>query len=282
MPMKFVGIDIAWSERNPSGVAVIGSDGTLVSASGNLRTNDDLCEFAGLGDQGDMVVAIDAPLIVKNATKQRMVERELTKIFGPYDAGPYPANLSNPAFQRSGRIQQFVRRLESVGFKHQPNVEKQQPQRVFLEVFPSPAQVILFPCSSHNGHTHCRPLRYKHKPGRSWLEVQCEWDMYRARLRGLQTKAPAVKLSAEVSKALSIDVSELTGVRYKILDDLADGIFCAYLAYYFWHWGGERSWIIGDMNDGYVALPRCELSSCQLHERPADKPATSQRQERQQ
>jgi predicted RNase H-like nuclease len=262
--MKFVGIDIAWSERNPSGIAVIDSDGILVRASGDARSNDDLCEFAGLRDGGDAVVAIDAPLIVKNATKQRPVERELTKIFGPYDAGPFPANLSNPAFQQRGRIQQFVRQLESLGFKHQPSAQKQQPQRVFLEVFPSPAQVILFPCITHSGHTHCRPLRYKHKPGRSWLEVQCEWDIYRARLRSLQRKEPALKFSPEVSKALTIDLLELTGVRYKILDDLADGICCAYLAYYFWYWGDERRWIIGDMNDGYVALPRCELPSCQI------------------
>ncbi len=187
--MKFVGIDIAWSERNPSGIAVIDSNGTLTSASGDVRSNDDLCEFAGLEDHGDAVVAIDAPLIVKNDTKQRTVERELTKIFGPYDAGPYPANLSNPAFQQSGRIQQFVRQLESLGFKHQPNVQKQQPQRVFLEVFPSPAQVILFPCVEHSDHAHCRPLRYKHKPGRLWLEVQCEWDMYRARLRSFKRRS---------------------------------------------------------------------------------------------
>jgi predicted RNase H-like nuclease len=262
--MKFVGIDIAWSERKPSGVAVIDSDGTLIRPSGELRSNDDICEFAGLNDHEDFVVTIDAPLIVNNADKQRPVERELTDIFGPYDAGPYPANLSNAAFQRSGRIQQFVKQLESLGFKHEPKVAKQQPQRVFLEVFPSPAQVILFPCITHSGHTHCRPLRYKHKPGRSWVDVQCEWDMYRARVRSLQTKKPTLRLSPDVSKALSIDVSEFTGVRYKILDDLVDGIFCAYLAYYFWYWGDERRWIIGDMNDGYIALPRCELPNCQL------------------
>lgn len=262
--MKFVGIDIAWSERNPSGIAVIDSDGTLIRASGDTRTNDDLFEFAGLADRGGAVVAIDAPLIVKNAEKQRPIERQLTKIFGAYDAGPYPANLSNPAFKLNGRIQQFVRHLESLGFKHQPNVQKQQQQRVFLEVFPSPAQVILFPCVAHSSHTHCRPLRYKHKPGRSWLDVQCEWDMYRARLRSLQTKGPALKFSPEINKALTIDVSEFVGVRYKILDDLVDGIFCAYLAYYFWHWGNERRWIIGNMNDGYVALPRCVLPNCQI------------------
>jgi predicted RNase H-like nuclease len=262
--MKFVGIDIAWSERKPSGVAVIDSDGTLIRASGNLRSNDDICEFAGLNDHEDFVVTIDAPLIVNNADKQRPVERQLTEVFGPYDAGPYPANLSNPAFQQASRIQRFVRQLDGLGFKHQPNVQKQKPQRVFLEVFPSPAQVILFPCITHSGHTHCRPLRYKHKPGRSWLEVQCEWDMYRARVRSLQTKEPTLRLSPDASKSLSIDVSELTGVGYKILDDLADGIFCSYLAYYFWYWGDERTWIIGDSNNGYVVLPRCNLPDCRL------------------
>lgn len=271
--MKFVGIDIAWSEQNPSGVAVIDSRGKLIRASGNLRSNDDICEFAELGDANGAVVTIDAPLIVNNADKQRPVERELTEIFGPYDAGPFPANLSNAAFQPTGRIQEFVRQLDGLGFKHQPKVQKQQPQRVFLEVFPSPAQVILFPCLTHSGHTHCRPPRYKHKPGRSWVEVQCEWDMYRARVRSLQTKDPALEFSPEVSKVLSIDVSELTRVRYKILDDLVDGIFCAYLAYYFWYWGHERRWIVGDMNDGYVMLPRCNLPNCQLNgAEPAGRP----------
>jgi predicted RNase H-like nuclease len=50
-----------------------------------------------------------------------------------------------------------------------------------------------------------------------------------------------LKLSTQARKALDIDVLELTGVRYKILDDLVDGIFCAYLAYYFWYWGEDRT-----------------------------------------
>lgn len=81
----------------------------------------------------------------------------------------------------------------------------------------------------------------------------------------LQTKEPPLKFSPEVNKALSIDVSELTGVRYKVLDDLVDGIFCAYLAHYFWYWGEERCWVVGDMKDGYVTLPRCSLPNRQLN-----------------
>ena len=79
-------------------------------------------------------------------------------------------------------------------------------------------------------------------------------------LRSLQLKEPALKFSTEVKQALGVDASEMTGVRYKILDDLLDGIFCAYLAYYFWYWGEEeRCWVVGDMDTGCVTLPRCRL-----------------------
>jgi len=41
---------------------------------------------------------------------------------------------------------------------------------------------------------------------------------------------PTTTFSPEVNKTVNIDVSELTGVRYKCWTILADGIFCAYLA----------------------------------------------------
>jgi predicted RNase H-like nuclease len=96
--VKFIGVDIAWSEKNLSGVAVIEADGTIVRASGKIRSNQDICDFAELHAGQNAVIAIDAPLIVKNFDKQRPVERELTQLFGLYEAAPYPANLSNPAF----------------------------------------------------------------------------------------------------------------------------------------------------------------------------------------
>ncbi len=63
-----------------------------------------------------------------------------------------------------------------------------------------------------------------------------------------------------------------TGTRYKILDDLLDGIFCAYLAYYFWYWGHEGCRVVGDMETGYVTLPRCQLRDCPLTAKPDREP----------
>jgi predicted RNase H-like nuclease len=267
MPVRFVGVDLAWSEKNPSGIAVIEEDGTIARASGDVRSNQDICDFAELHEGQDAIITIDAPLIVKNSDKQRPVERELTQIFGLYEAAPYPANLSNPAFQQNGRVQQFVRVLERLGFEQQPVVGKQQAQRIFLEVFPSPAQVILFPWANHNGHGHCRPPRYKYKPKRTWVETQCEWEIYRARLLSLRSREPALKFSTDTKKILRVDAENCKGVQYKVLDDLLDGIFCAYLAYYFWYWGKDRSWVVGDVRNGYVTLPLCGLPKCELNER---------------
>src|SRR5207249_1060530 len=193
---------------------------------------------------------------------QRPVEVQLTSLFGRYDAGPHSANCSNPNFQATGRIQGMVRLLHDFGFVQQTTVRKQESQRAFVEVFPAPALVILFPCHLHSAHSHCRPPRYKHKHQRSWPELCSEWEIYRARLRSLECREPALKLSPEVRKQIGIDISECKGVRYKHYDDLLDGIFCAYLAHYFWYWGSERSWVIGNLETGCVTLPMCHLPNC--------------------
>jgi len=57
----------------------------------------------------------------------------------------------------------------------------------------------------------------------------------------------------------------IQGSAVQQFDDLLDGIFCAYLAYYFWYWGEDGCWVVGDLETGYVTLPRCRLSNCPLH-----------------
>jgi predicted RNase H-like nuclease len=127
--LKFVGIDLAWCEPNPSGVAVIDANGTMIRADARLRTNAEIWEFIRLERGEGAVVTIDAPLIVRNRDRSRPVEQELTRIFWPYDAAPYPANLSNPAFQETGRIRQFVRALEQEGFVQRTIAPRGEEQR---------------------------------------------------------------------------------------------------------------------------------------------------------
>src|SRR6266566_5193281 len=163
------------------------------------RTCGPMQRFAslrGLASPEGAVVAIDAPLIVKNLTGQRPVEFQLTSIFARYDAGPHSSNRSNPNFQESGKTQRMARLLLDLGYRQQIAPLKQQAQQTLLEVFPAPALVILFPCHLHSTHTHCRPPRYKHKRDRSWPELCSEWEIYRARLRSLECREPALRILA--------------------------------------------------------------------------------------
>jgi predicted RNase H-like nuclease len=261
--LRFVGIDLAWGEQKPSGVAVIDSQGIVRKAEANLLGNAEICQFIGFDRQNEgAVIAIDAPLVVNNRDKCRPVEDLLTKTFWPYDATPFPANLSNKAFQENSRIRKLVKYLEAQGFVQRPVIPKQQEQRSFLEVFPSPARVMLFPGQNRRAHIHCRALRYKHKQERAWAEAHSEWEIYRARLRSLECREPALKFSDDVRRQAGIDITEYKGTAYKQFDDLLDGIFCAYLAYYYWYWGEEGCWVVGDLETGYVTLPKCRLRNC--------------------
>jgi predicted RNase H-like nuclease len=154
--------------------------------------------------------------------------------------------------------------LETQGFVHRATVPKHLEQRTTIEVFPSPAQVTLFPALNRLQHIHCGALRYKAKQGRSWPEIHSQWEIYRARMRSLEYRHPSVNFAPDVKRRIGIDITLCSGAQYKEFDDLLDGIFCAYLAYQFWQMGEDACWVIGDLEHGCVTVPRCSLAGCTL------------------
>jgi predicted RNase H-like nuclease len=77
--VRFVGVDLAWGGRRPSGVAVLDPDGTVV-AEGWATTDEELSGFLAAHDGGGAVVALDAPLVVTNpAGTRRPCEAELAR-----------------------------------------------------------------------------------------------------------------------------------------------------------------------------------------------------------
>ena len=84
--MHYVGVDLAWGERKPTGLAVLNDGGRLLHVS-TVRTDDEIGEALATYVEGDCLVAIDAPLIVKNATGNRPGEAALNRDFARFDAG---------------------------------------------------------------------------------------------------------------------------------------------------------------------------------------------------
>jgi predicted RNase H-like nuclease len=239
MTPRFLGLDLAWSARNPSGLAVLDAAGEIVDVRADLREDDAILAWvrAQLGHCG--VIGIDMPTIVRNAAGVRRCERELGAVFRRQHAGPHPANLRR--FPDGGRARRLIDALHPNGVVEALDVRPRDSRIVALEIFPHPAHVRLFGLE--------RIFGYKKKT-RAWPAVLAEWARYRAALASLSAADPPLLLDDRIPH----EVSER---GYKRWDDTLDAISCAYVAAFVWRWGLEAPHVrvFGDLNDGYIVIP---------------------------
>jgi len=247
---RFLGIDLAWGDRNRTGLAAVDGTGRLV-ASTSVIDDDEIAGFVARHGVGTLVAAIDAPLVVPNETGRRPCEAEVTRLFGRYSAGTYPSNRGMPHFSPQPR---GARLADRFGWSMDPDTVPEPRRPVCLEVYPHAAMVSLFDLP--------RVLPYKAKPGRDVpslraafvtlldhmehglaalrLDESTRWREVRRRVEGASRK------------------SELRSV-----EDEVDAIVCAHLA---WLWVADRKRLVvhGDFADGYIVTPHPS------HQPPAD------------
>jgi predicted RNase H-like nuclease len=239
MTVRFLGLDLAWSERNPSGLAALDADGRLIDVRADVRDDAAIMHWirAHIGSRG--VIGIDMPTIVRNADGVRPCERELGAVFRRAHAAPHPANLRR--FPDGGRARRLIDALQPAGVVEALDVRPSDPRIVALEVFPHPAHVRLFGLE--------RIFGYK-KKARPWPAVLAEWSRYRAALATLTAADPPLQLAATIPNAV--------GPRgYKRWDDTLDAITCAYVAAFIWRWGLQPPHVrvFGDLESGYIVVP---------------------------
>lgn len=239
MTTRFLGLDLAWSERNRSGVAALDRDGRIVDVRADLRDDAAVLAWvrAQLGTRG--VIGIDMPTIVRNPGGIRPCERELGAVFRRAHAAPHPANLRR--FPDGGRARRLIDALHAQGVVEALDVRPADPRIVALEVFPHPAHVRLFGLE--------RVFAYK-KKARAWPAVLAEWSRYRAALASLVAADPPLLLDAAIPVVVG-------AAGYKRWDDTLDAISCAYVAAFVWRWGmgAPHVRVFGDLTDGYIVVP---------------------------
>ncbi len=70
---RYFGVDLAWGQRNRTGLAVLEAGGRLVDSS-TARADAEITEFVRRHATTNVVAAVDAPLVVPNATGSRSCE----------------------------------------------------------------------------------------------------------------------------------------------------------------------------------------------------------------
>lgn len=243
----FIGIDLAWSDRNPSGGAVI-QDGRLQEVTGELGGNQEILAFvrSHLDAHTPAVVAVDAPLRVPNESGARACDLALSAAWRSYHAGAYPANRKRLAQNGEVRGEAVVQDLvQHLRFAEVDAVPAQSRERMVCEVYPHPAMVSLFGLD--------QVLKYKARSNRSMEERRRALQHYRQLLASLRKADPPLKKT----KALltQIDIDTLRGQAWKAYEDSLDALLCAYVAAYLWRHGPLQAVTYGSVDAGHIIVP---------------------------
>ena len=235
--MHFVGLDLAWGEKNQTGVAAIDADGRLLHVG---AAGDDESIAAAIAPylRDDCVVAIDAPLIVPNQAGARPCERALNRDFSRFEAGARPAFRERPEFNPPrGEVLAIRLGLDLDPASH--------ARRRAIEVFPHPASVVLFNLD--------KTLKYKRGKfedrKRALLELMTH-------IEELDDKTPRLRVNRSVTW-VELRKRVEAATRPGQLDrdeDPVDAVLCAYIALYRYQ-RPEDVTTYGDFETGYIVTP---------------------------
>lgn len=211
----YIGIDLAWGEKNLSGFCVMdASSKKLKILDIKLLKSIDEIVFEILKYKDfNVYVGVDAALVVSNESGNRDVEKEFNKDFSHYKISMLPANkkiLSK--YSPNLRTLELYKKLASFGFDMDYS-----SKNVIYEVYTHSTIAMCF-----NNH---KIIPYKRKKGRDTQFIKQQLGIYRDYLK----KEFA---SHEIFKT---DIAELKGKMVKDFEDKLDAITCAYSIYYCYH-----------------------------------------------
>ncbi|WP_028653749.1 DUF429 domain-containing protein [Nocardioides halotolerans] len=236
----YLGIDLAWGTKNPTGLAVLDDDARLVHLEA-VRTDDEIAAVLAPYAEGRVVAGIDAPLVVTNPTGSRPAEQALSADFRRFHAGTHPSNTGKPEFADGTRGARVAERLGLV------------VHETALEVYPHAALVALFGLD--------RILTYKDKRGRDLEHLRSEL----LRLLGL---LESVVVTGEQWSELVVSVEEASRKsQLRVVEDQADAVVCAYVAWYADR-HPDRVTSYGDPDTGVIVTPTLGLPAVAAREAP--------------
>ncbi|HYS71944.1 MAG TPA: DUF429 domain-containing protein, partial [Thermoplasmata archaeon] len=182
--MRVVGLDLAWSPRNPTGGCIAAWDGRVARLveppRADLGGNDAIVDYVrGATRSEPAVVAIDCPLAVPNRGGLRDCDVLMNRFFRRFEAGVYPANRTNLGRYGGLRGIGLSRTLAAEGFSLDPRTWS---NRRVIEVYPHAAMIGMFGLR--------RTLKYKPRQGRGYPERWRELATLQRLIRGLRGAEP--------------------------------------------------------------------------------------------
>ncbi|HHD78475.1 MAG TPA: DUF429 domain-containing protein [Epsilonproteobacteria bacterium] len=197
--MYYIGVDLAWSDNNLSGVSLLKDN--IVLFCETIKSLEEIANF--INNYPDAQVGIDAPLHVTNKTGNREIEKAFLKDYSSKKLGVYPVNRN--LLEDSNGLIRSEKLVEMIPQELGKNLFEVYPHATILESF------------------HGKVLPYKRKKGR-------DINFIKTQLHILQEY-----LQNTLDGNFTVDISELKGQRLKWHEDKLDAIVCAYTLLYCEH-----------------------------------------------
>jgi predicted RNase H-like nuclease len=243
----FIGVDAAWGDVNETGLVCLDPSGGIRDAGWAVGLSETVDWIVGRAEL-DTLVFIDAPLVVTNATGQRLCE---THVGQRYWRASVSANSTNTGSRSLGGVA-LLAALQDRGFHYDDGIDGPPGSgRIVSECYPYTTIVGYEPAYD------VRPL-YKRKPKsmptaefRSVRAAVCDDLIHR--VAGLATADPPLDLrSHQVTRKLVEEPSPLDNRAYKHREDMLDAALCAWTASLWHRHGLDACQVLGAAPD----LPR--------------------------
>jgi predicted RNase H-like nuclease len=257
---RFLGVDLAWRDdragqaANETGVAVIDSRGAVLDAGWTRGPEQTLAWADAAAGTGDALMFVDAPLVVRNESGQRLCETQVGQRYGRWKLR---ANSTNTRQPRLAGVR-FLELASQSGWRyHDGRDGPPSGGRVICETYPYATLV----GAPEFGYDTERP-RYKRRPrglpAQRWRPERAQaCDTLISRLGGLAAADPPLLLASHwITRQLATEPSPASDVAYKHREDLIDALICAWTASLWSCHGQERCQVLGlgpDLSAGPAA-----------------------------
>jgi predicted RNase H-like nuclease len=213
--MRFIGIDLAWTYKNETGICVIDYDKNIVCCEARNYSNTEIASIVRTHSMSGATVTIDAPLIVHNPTGSRLCEQLLWKNKIPifrcskkYFHDKFGDNI------RGIDICSSIMEIDSL-FR----IDFNRNDKNIIETFPSGICRRLFP--------QIFPYKIKNKDTKLQREKKSKNMKELLFMLENEPKISNIRKFFDVPN----DVESFSKKQLKHMEDKIDAVLCAYCAY---------------------------------------------------
>lgn len=248
--MKFIGVDLAWTYKNETGLCVLDESGQILYLDAQVYSDEDIVDIIKSYAEDDLCIAVDAPLILENEKGAREADRLLTRArVNGHQLKLFMANRG--FFERSyGFVRgEVLADKIKTGLKNELGKAAEfdflarDGKSILVETFPTGICCGLFP--------DIYPVKYKVKNKVAYAETNAELHRMLKRVCDVERGENRVR---GLLKHFDYEGAEITKKAHKHIEDKMDAFLSAYGLFSIYK-GYAKALCFGEIRDGFITIP---------------------------